>query len=86
MLRVTTGMIYDQGVGSIQKGTAQLLHTQQQVSTGRRILTPADDPVASARALEVTQSKRVNDQFQINQGRPRTPWGCMRTSFPEWRT
>lgn len=68
MLRVTTGMIYDQGVGSIQKGTAQLLHTQQQVSTGRRILTPADDPVASARALEVTQSKRVNDQFQINQG------------------
>jgi flagellar hook-associated protein 3 FlgL len=68
MLRVTTGMIYDQGVGSIQRQTAQLLHTQQQVSTGRRILTPADDPVASARALEVSQSKSVNDQFQINQG------------------
>lgn len=68
MLRVTTGMIYDQGVGSIQRQTAQLLHTQQQVSTGRRILTPADDPVASARALEVTQSDRVNSQFLINQG------------------
>ena len=66
-MRVTTGMIYDQGVGSIQRQTAQLLHTQQQVATGRRILTPADDPVAAARALEITQAKSVNDQFQINQ-------------------
>lgn len=68
MLRVTTGMIYDQGVSSIQRQTGQLLHTQQMVSTGRRILTPADDPVAAARALEVTQAKSVNDQFQVNQG------------------
>lgn len=68
MLRVTTGMIYDQGVGSIQRQTAQLLQTQQQVSTGRRILVPSDDPVASARALEITQSQSVNDQFQISQG------------------
>ncbi len=71
MLRVTTSMIYDQGVASIQNQTAHLLHTQQQVSTGRRILTPADDPVASARALETTQSQSVNEQFQINQGAAR---------------
>lgn len=67
-MRVTTGMIYDQGVSSIQRQSAQLLHTQQQVSTGRRILTPSDDPVAAARALEITQSRGVNDQFQLNQG------------------
>jgi flagellar hook-associated protein 3 FlgL len=68
MLRVTTTMIYDQGVGAIQRQTAQLLNTQQQVATGRRILTPSHDPVAAARALEVTQAKSVNDQFQLNQG------------------
>lgn len=67
-MRISTSMIYDQGVGSIQNRMADLLHLQQQVSTGRRILTPADDPVASARVLETSQAQSVNDQFQVNQG------------------
>lgn len=67
-MRVSTGMIYNQGVSSIQERTADLLRLQQQVSTGRRILVPSDDPVAAARALETTQAQSVNDQFQINQG------------------
>jgi flagellar hook-associated protein 3 FlgL len=67
-MRVTTALIYDKGVFSIQSQTGKLLHTQQQVSTGRRILTPADDPIASARALELRQSKSVNEQFTFNQG------------------
>ncbi|WP_222862314.1 flagellar hook-associated protein FlgL, partial [Zoogloea oleivorans] len=67
-MRVTTGMIYDSGLASIQKQNSQLLNTQQQVATGRRILTPSDDPVASARALEVSQSKSVNALYISNQG------------------
>ena len=67
-MRVTTGMIYDTGVAQMQRQSAQLLDTQQQVSTGRRILRPSDDPVASARALEVSQSKSVNALYTSNQG------------------
>lgn len=67
-MRVTTGMVFDTGISTIQKQTASLLHTQQQVSTGRRIVSPSDDPVASARALEVGQSKAVNARFSVNQG------------------
>lgn len=59
-MRISTGMIYDSGLRSIQDRTSSLLRTQQQLSTGRRILTPSDDPVAAARALEVTQAKAVN--------------------------
>lgn len=60
MVRVSTGMIFDAGVGAMQKRTATLLRTQQQLASGRRILSPADDPVAAARALEVTQARANN--------------------------
>ncbi len=65
-MRISTSMVYDQGVGGIQKQQADVLKTQQQVSTGRRILTPADDPVASASILELTQSMNVNEQNGTN--------------------
>ncbi len=67
-MRVTTNMIYNKGVGSIQDQMAKLLHTQTQAASGRRVLTPADDPIASARALEVSQAKAVNVQFASNRG------------------
>jgi flagellar hook-associated protein 3 FlgL len=68
-------MIYDAGVSSIQKQTNALLQTQQQISTGRRILAPSDDPVAAARALEVTQAKELNAQYRLNQDSARSALG-----------
>jgi flagellar hook-associated protein 3 FlgL len=38
----------------------------QQVSTGRRILNPSDDPVAAARSLQTQQSASINEQFEKN--------------------
>ncbi|MBS0346776.1 MAG: flagellar hook-associated protein FlgL [Proteobacteria bacterium] len=67
-MRVTTGMIFDSGVAQIQSQNSQLLKSQKEVATGRRVLAPSDDPVASARALEVTQSKSVNALYTSNQG------------------
>ncbi|KAB2969167.1 flagellar hook-associated protein FlgL [Zoogloea sp.] len=67
-MRITTGMIFDKGVQQMQRQNSQLLDTQQQVATGRRILSPSDDPVASARALEVSQSQSVNKLYASNQG------------------
>ncbi|MBS0552870.1 MAG: flagellar hook-associated protein 3, partial [Proteobacteria bacterium] len=67
-MRISTSMIYDQGVSALQQQSASLLYTQQQIASGRKIVTPADDPVASARALDVTQSRSVNTQFTRNQG------------------
>jgi len=65
-MRISTGMIFDAGVSTINKQTSSLLHLQQQVASGRRMLSPSDDPVAAARALEVTQSQDVNAQFKLN--------------------
>ncbi len=65
-MRISTSTIYQQGAARISDVQTNLVKTQQQLSTGRRILTPADDPVAAARALDVTQSQSVNAQYATN--------------------
>lgn len=76
-MRISTSMIYQTGVSTLQKQTQQLVNTQQQVSTGRRILSPSDDPIASARALEVSQAQSLNKTFITNQGAARDSLGLV---------
>ncbi|WP_082491695.1 flagellar hook-associated protein FlgL [Duganella sp. Leaf126] len=66
VMRISTKTIYDVGVGQISGLQSSLARTQQQLSTGRKNLTAADDPIASARALEVTQSAGINEQMVTN--------------------
>lgn len=65
-MRISTSAIYDANVSILNQQQTKLLHTQQQLATGRRMLTPADDPAASARALEVMQSDASNTQYATN--------------------
>ena len=65
-MRIASSTIYETGVSQLSTLQSSLARTQQQITTNRRMLTPADDPIASARALEVTQSKSVNGQFVTN--------------------
>jgi flagellar hook-associated protein 3 FlgL len=67
-MRVSTGTIYDLGVSTMQRQTSTLLDLQQQVATGRRVVKPSDDPVASSRALDVGQAKSVNAHVATNRG------------------
>lgn len=67
-MRISTASFYDAGISSMQRQTERLLQVQQQVSSGRRILTPSDDPVAAARVLDVSQSQSMNQQFGVNAG------------------
>jgi len=66
VMRISTKTIYDVGVNQIGTLQSSLARTQQQLSTGRKNLTAADDPIASARALEVTQSAGINEQMVTN--------------------
>lgn len=65
-MRISTNMIYDAGVARMNEQQSALLKTQQQISANRRILTPADDPIAAARALDLAQGKSINEQYAIN--------------------
>lgn len=66
VMRIATRTLFENGVNQLNTLQAQLQKTQMQLSTGRRVLTPSEDPVASARALEVSQSKEMNTQFVTN--------------------
>lgn len=66
-MRVSTSMVFDQGAANLNRQTAAYLRTQNQLATGRRIVNPSDDPVAAARALEVTQRRDMNAQYLDNQ-------------------
>lgn len=66
-MRISTNQIYDAGSSNIQRNQSGLLKTYNQIASGRRILTPADDPVAAAQALVVTQSQAVTEQHIANQ-------------------
>jgi flagellar hook-associated protein 3 FlgL len=65
-MRISTKTIYDRGVNNITTQQAAMSRTQQQLATGRKNLTAADDPIATARALEVTQSQSINTQLVTN--------------------
>ena len=65
-MRISTAMVYDAGVRKVNEQTSSMLRLQQQISTGRRIVSPSDDPVAAARALELTQASDVISQFSRN--------------------
>ncbi|MCL5060387.1 MAG: hypothetical protein M1449_07705 [Candidatus Thermoplasmatota archaeon] len=76
-MRVSTQILFESGAARIGELQSGLLKTQQQVSTGRRILTPADDPVAAARALEVTQSQSLNTRYGVNRQHAKSALGAL---------
>ena len=65
-MRISTQNLFESGAARIGEAQAGLIKTQQQVSSGRRILNPSDDPAGAARALEVTQAQSLNNQYGIN--------------------
>jgi flagellar hook-associated protein 3 FlgL len=65
-MRISTQQLFNRGLEAIQDVTAQQQKTQLQLSTGKKVLTPADDPVASTRILELNQELAINSQFQHN--------------------
>jgi flagellar hook-associated protein 3 FlgL len=65
-MRISTQTLFETGAARLGELQSGLARTQQQISTGRRILIPSDDPVAAARALEVSQSQSLNTQYGLN--------------------
>lgn len=65
-MRISTQTLFESGAAKLGELQSGLVRTQQQIASGRRILTPSDDPVGAARALEVSQSQSLNTQYGVN--------------------
>ena len=65
-MRLSSVQIFQQGISSILDQQSKLNQTEQQLATGRRILTPSDDPVAAVQILDITEDLEMVDQYQRN--------------------
>jgi len=57
---------FNNSVQDMQRIQKQTFETQAQIASGRRILTPSDDPVASAKIIQVNQELSRLDQYIDN--------------------
>ncbi|AYN94981.1 flagellar hook-associated protein 3 [Pseudomonas sp. LTJR-52] len=65
-MRISTSQYYSSSISGYNKGYADITKTQQQISSGSRIQTPADDPVGSAQLLQLKQQEALLGQYSAN--------------------
>ena len=65
-MRVTNKMIGNNLAFNIQVNLQKLARTQQELSTGRRVLRPSDDPLVISRLLGVYAALESNNQYVRN--------------------
>ncbi len=65
-MRISTSMIYRQGTSAMAEAQSVLARTQMQLSSGRQLLSSADDPVAAARLLQLDTAYAQTQQYQRN--------------------
>ncbi|WP_077531164.1 flagellar hook-associated protein FlgL [Vreelandella utahensis] len=63
-MRVSTSQIFNQGIQQFQNLNAQQARTQEQVATGKQVLSPSDDPVASTRIVQLKDDLARSEQYQ----------------------
>ncbi len=64
--RISTLQIYQNGISNILQRQADLARTQEELATGRRILSPSDDPAGAVRVLDIEEDLRELEQYQRN--------------------
>ena len=67
-MRISTLQIMTRGSNDIVGLNGQVTDTQQQISSGKRFKTPADDPVAATRIMQLNQELAVSAQYKANIG------------------
>ncbi|WP_347506064.1 flagellar hook-associated protein 3 [Pseudomonas anguilliseptica] len=66
VMRISSIQAFNNGVSGLGRNYSNVIRTQEQISSGNRILTPADDPVASVRLLQLEQQQAVLGQYKEN--------------------
>lgn len=62
-MRVSTNTIYQTGIDKITSLQSQQAKLQLQIGTGKKALSPSDDPVGTASALQIQYAQGINNKF-----------------------
>ena len=64
-MRISTQMMYEQNMRGITDSQSRWLNYGEQMSTGKRVNRPSDDPIAASQAIVLSQSQSQNSQFAL---------------------
>ncbi|MBV7872519.1 flagellar hook-associated protein FlgL [Yersinia pestis] len=64
-MRLSTSMLYQQNMQGITNAQSLWMQTGQQLSTGKRVVNPSDDPMAASQAVMVSQAESENSQYTL---------------------
>ncbi len=64
-MRISTQMMYQQNMRGITDSQSKWLSYGEQMSTGKRVNRPSDDPIAASQAVVLSQAQAQNSQFTL---------------------
>jgi flagellar hook-associated protein 3 FlgL len=65
-MRVSSSTLHQDAVSTMMRAQAQLARTQNQVATGKRVQTPADDPAGAVHIIELQRQLAASSQYGVN--------------------
>ncbi|GAA3913522.1 flagellar hook-associated protein FlgL [Litoribacillus peritrichatus] len=65
-VRISSSQAFEASVSQMIDLNSQMLRTQEQISTSKKNLSAADDPLNSTRILQLQQSISLRDQYSTN--------------------
>ncbi|MCK9512052.1 MAG: flagellar hook-associated protein FlgL [Pigmentiphaga sp.] len=65
-MRLSTVVSHQLGVNAMTRQEGKVVETMQQLASGKRVLSPADDPLAASQAVNVAQTQSLNQRYGVN--------------------
>ncbi|OZB74800.1 MAG: flagellar hook-associated protein 3 [Halothiobacillus sp. 14-55-98] len=65
-MRVSTSMVFAQGLSNLQQQQSAMLQSQQEIATGVKLTNPAQDPVAFSTASDLSVLNSKQNQYSTN--------------------
>ncbi len=65
-MRLSTQSYYNRSVAAMLEQQSALSKIQNQVASGKRVSSPADDPIAAVHIMELERSKQEYEQYDKN--------------------
>ncbi len=84
-MRITSGMIQNQVIFNMQRSISDFMRVQTNMSSGRRINRPSDDPTGTLRDLNYRTELARNAQFQSNVNNARSWMGAYDTNMSDMK-
>jgi flagellar hook-associated protein 3 FlgL len=74
-MRLSTTMMYSNGLSGIMAQESDMNRLVEQVGSGRKFLTPADDPLSASLSIGVAQTQSMNSTYGLNRDAAMTNLG-----------